>query len=282
VQALVGLGWASKQAEDAVAGVLAIRPEGRLSEAQERIVRAFANQAAVALENAQLYERVQEQAASDERQHLARELHDSVSQALYAILLGTHTAQRHLPTAPDKPVDALAYIENLAQAGIAEMRALIFELRPESLEEEGLGAVLARQVEALQHRHGLDADADVREEPQLPFATKKVVFRVAQEAIHNVVKHAGARHVEVSLKRDDERPRDAWTLIVRDDGVGFDASRAGSSRGAPGHLGLVSMRERIASVGGTLRIDSREGEGTCVTACVPAGPLDADDRDAAP
>ncbi len=261
-----------------VAGVLAIRPEGRLSEAQERIVRAFANQAAVALENAQLYERVQEQAASDERQHLARELHDSVSQALYAILLGTHTAQRQLPTAPDKAEDALAYVENLAQAGIAEMRALIFELRPESLEEEGLAGVLARQVEALRHRHGLDADADVPEEPELPFATKKVVFRVAQEAIHNVVKHASAHSVEVSLRRDDDRPRGAWKLIVRDDGVGFDASRAGTSRGAPGHLGLVSMRERIASVGGTLRIDSRAGEGTCVTACVPAETSDAGDR----
>ncbi len=249
----------------AVIGALALRPDGELSAPREQLVRAFANQASVALENAQLYDRVHEQAASDERQHLARELHDSVSQALYAILLGTHTAQRHLPAAPDKAAEALAYIENLAQAGISEMRALIFELRPESLEEEGLTGVLKRQAEALRHRHGLEADADVPEEPELPFATKKVIFRVAQEAVHNVVKHARAGRVEVALRRED----DAWTLRVRDDGQGFDPRRYAGPHGAPGHLGLVSMRERVEALGGTLELASEPGGGTSVVARVP-------------
>lgn len=246
----------------AVAGVLSLRPAAPLDEARRTLVRAFANQAAVAIENAQLYDQVQEQAASDERQHLARELHDSVSQALYAILLGTHTAQRHLPDAPDKAAEALAYVENLAQAGIAEMRALIFELRPESLEEEGLIGVLRRQVEALRHRHGLEAEEELGDEPDLPFATKKVLFRVAQEALHNVVKHARASSVEVAFGRDGA----AWLLQVRDDGVGFDPV---ALHAAPGHLGLTSMRERVSAVGGTLRVASAPGEGTTVSARVP-------------
>jgi signal transduction histidine kinase len=245
-----------------VAGVLSLRPVAPLDEARRSLVRAFANQAAVAIENAQLYDQVQEQAASDERQHLARELHDSVSQALYAIVLGAHTAQRHLPEAPDKAVETLAYVENLAQAGIAEMRALIFELRPESLEEEGLIGVLRRQVEALRHRHGLDAEADLADEPDLPFATKKVLFRVAQEALHNVVKHARATAVEVTFGRDGA----AWVLRVRDDGVGFDP---GDLQAAPGHLGLTSMRERVSALGGTLRVASAPGAGATVTARIP-------------
>jgi signal transduction histidine kinase len=246
----------------AVAGVLIVRPAAPLDEARASLARAFANQAAVAIENAQLYDRVQEQAASDERQHLARELHDSVSQALYAILLGTHTAQRHLADAPEKAAEALAYVENLAQAGIAEMRALIFELRPESLEEEGLIGVLRRQVEALRHRHGLEAEAELGDEPELAFAAKKVVFRVAQEAIHNVVKHARATSVEVSFGRDG----DAWLLRVHDDGIGFDPA---ALQTAPGHLGLTSMRERVSALGGTLRVASTPGEGTTVTARIP-------------
>jgi len=249
----------------AAGGVLLVRPDGPLGEARLRIVRAFANQAAVALENAQLYEQVQEQAASDERQHLARELHDSVSQALYAILLGTHAAQRHLPKETAKAEDALAYIESLAQAGIAEMRALIFELRPESLEEEGITGVLTRQVEALQHRHGLAAEGTVVEEPDLPFATKKVLFRVAQEAIHNVVKHARAQRVRIALDREG----DAWSLTVQDDGVGFEPGRLAVEAAASGHLGLVSMRERLSAVGGTLQIESTPGVGTTVHARLP-------------
>ncbi|MEX2502288.1 MAG: histidine kinase [Trueperaceae bacterium] len=234
---------------------------------RDALVHAFANQAAIALENAQLYERVQEQAATVERRHLARELHDSVSQALYAILLGTHAAQRQLPGAPDAAAEALRYVESLAQAGLAEMRALIFELRPESLEEEGLVGVLQRQVEALEARHGLAAEIRLPSgEPDLSFATKKVLVRVAQEATHNVVKHARARSVSVALDRSES----GWCLSVEDDGVGFDAVRGAGSPDEPGHLGLTSMRERLDAVGGVLKIRSQPGAGTRVVASVPS------------
>ena len=194
-------------------------------------------------------------------QHLARELHDSVSQALYAILLGTHTAQKQLERAPDKAAGALTYVENLAQAGIAEMRALIFELRPESLEQEGLVGVLRKQVDALETRHGLEAEARLCDEPDLPFASKQVLLRVAQEAMHNIVKHARASTVRVHLRRTRSNGSARLELVVRDDGVGFDPGGD-----FPGHLGLTSMRERLGALGGDLDIDSTPGEGTTVTA----------------
>jgi signal transduction histidine kinase len=230
---------------------------------QLRIASAFANQVAVALENANLYEQVHEQAAFEERQHLARELHESVFQALYGILLGEHTARKQLHDAPEKAGEALSYVENLAQAGLAEMRALIFELRPESLEKEGLTGALKKQLDALESRHELETEAELAAEPDLPLATKQVLFRIAQEAMHNIVKHARARHVHLRFKADSSM----IMLSVRDDGQGFDP--AGSF---PGQLGLSSMRERTAALGGVLTLSSTPGGGTEVLVKIPAVP----------
>lgn len=250
---------------DAAVGVLVLATEEPLPAERLGVVSAFATQLGVALENAHVSQQAQDQAAFEERQHLARELHDSVSQALYAILLGTHTAQRKLREAPDGAADALDYVENLAQAGLKEMRALIFVLRPESLEQEGLVGVLRKQLDAMETRHGLETTLLAEEEPPLPFATKQVLYRVAQEALHNVVKHARASHVRVALRHGEERV----TLDIADDGVGFDPDGR-----FPGHLGLTSMRERVGSLGGRLRLTSRPGEGTrlVVEAPCPAGP----------
>lgn len=208
----------------------------------------------------ELLGRVHEQAALEERQHLARELHDSVSQALYGILLGTNAAQRQLESKPEAAASALGYVEGLAQAGIAEMRALIFELRPESLEQEGLDGALRKQLDALEARHDLETTISSAGEPELPLATKQVLYRVAQEAFHNTVKHAHAKKVELRLDWDDRR----LTLEVIDDGQGFDPRQE-----FPGHLGLRSMRERVERLGGSLAIDSREGSGTRVRVDVP-------------
>lgn len=207
-----------------------------------------------------LLERVHEQAALEERQHLARELHDSVSQALYGILLGTNAAQRQLESAPETAASALSYVEGLAQAGIAEMRALIFELRPESLEQEGLSGALRKQLDALEARHDLETTTEIQGEPQLPVATKQVLYRVAQEAFHNTVKHARARRVALSLGWDSAELR----LEVADDGQGFDPDQE-----FPGHLGLRSMQERVERLGGSLEIDSRPRAGTRVRANLP-------------
>ncbi len=221
---------------------------------------AIANQAAIAIENARLYEQAQELAALEERQRLARELHDSVSQALYGIALGAHTARTLLDRDPAQVAEPLDYVLSLAEAGLAEMRALIFELRPESLEIEGLVSALTKQGAALHARHDITVQTDLSAEPALPLKVKQELYRIAQEALHNTVKHAHASKVDLRLCQTSE----AVILEVRDNGRGFDATAS-----FPGHLGLHSMQERVKGLGGVLQIESAPGQGTCVRAQVP-------------
>jgi PAS domain S-box-containing protein len=217
------------------------------------LVRTLANQAAVALENARLYGQAQEMATLQERQRLARELHDSVTQALYSIALGARTARTLLDRDPSKLAEPLDYVLALAQAGQAEMRALIFELRPESLEIEGLVTALKKQAEALQARHGLRVVIELGKEPLLPFMVKEALYRIAQEALHNSVKHAHATTVVLRLRTNTPE----IILEVIDNGVGFNPKQS-----FPGHLGVQSMRERVTHLGGTLQITSAPGQGT--------------------
>lgn len=226
-----------------------------------RMAMAIANQAAVAIENARLYERAQELAAVEERQRLARELHDSVSQALYGISLGAHTAFTLLKRDPQLVVEPLSYVLTQAEAALTEMRALIFELRPESLETEGLVVALGRQAASLQARHGITVVSELDDEPELPIKVKQEFYRIAQEALHNTVKHARAKKVDLRLQCSKE----GLLLEVCDDGVGFDAEGS-----FPGHLGLRSMRERVTRLGGFLQIESAAGQGTRIRVRLPA------------
>jgi PAS domain S-box-containing protein len=224
---------------------------------QSALTLTIANQAAVAIENARLYEQAQALAAVEERQRLARELHDSVSQALYGISLGVHTARMQLDRDPKDLAESLDYVLELAEAALIEMRALIFELRPESLETEGLVTALTKQAAALHARQGMIVELDLGEEPDLPLKVKQDLYRIAQEALHNTVKHARASRVVLRL----ELSNNAVIMEISDDGRGFDATTS-----YPGHLGLHSMRERAAKLGGTFQIESAEGQGT--TTCI--------------
>lgn len=224
---------------------------------------ALASHAAIAIENARLYEKAQRLAALQERQKLARELHDSVSQALYGIALGSRTAR----IAADKDdfrreniLEPLDYVLSLAEAGLAEMRALIFELRPESLENEGLVAALTKQTDALGARHQIQIETSFCGEPQLSLEAKETLYRVAQESLHNVVKHARATQVSLQLGSDKRQV----TLEIQDNGIGFDPQGS-----YPGHLGLRSMRERAERMGGNLVVESEPGNGTRVLMRVP-------------
>ena len=231
-------------------------------ETEVTFLQAIAGQAAVAVENARLLIEVHGKAALEERQRLARDLHDSVSQALFGIALGTRTARTLLQQNPQAALEPLDYVLSLAEAGMAEMRALIFELRPESLQTEGLIAALNKEIAALRARYGITIDAALGKEPDLPLEVKEALYRVSQEALHNTVKHARATHVDLRL----EQAPDRVALDIRDNGIGFDP--AGHF---PGHLGLRSMRERVSRLGGTLTLESIPDRGTHIRAEIPTG-----------
>jgi len=207
-----------------------------------------------------LSEQAQELAALQERQRLARELHDSVSQALYGISLGVHTAREALDSDPGEAIAPLEYVMALTEAGLAEMRALIFELRPESLATEGVIAALTKQVAVLRTRYKLSVDAQLGEEPPLSLEDKQALYRIAQEALHNIVKHAHARTVLLRLSNQDGE----LILEVGDDGKGLDPTEP-----FPGHLGLHSIQERVARLGGTCSIESAPAQGTRLRVRIP-------------
>ncbi len=149
----------------------------------------------------------------------------------------------------------------LAEAALIEMRALIFELRPESLETEGLVTALTKQAEALHARQGILVQLNLGQEPDIPLKVKQDLYRIAQEALHNTVKHARASQVELKLDQTNE----VVMLEIRDNGRGFDTTAS-----FPGHLGLHSMRERVTKLGGTFQIESIEGQGTAICIRIPA------------
>jgi len=243
-------------------GILALaHPEvNYYNPARVALAMVFANQAAAAIINARAYGQARRLASLEERQKLARELHDSVSQALYGISLGARTAQTQLERDPAKLAEPLDYILSLAEAGLSEMRALIFELRPESIQTEGLVAALTKQADAIHARHKINVVTDFGEEPNISLDAKEALYRIAQEALQNVAKHAHATKVELSLQNKDGK----LILEIRDNGKGYDASRE-----FPGHLGMKSMPERAAQIGGEFRIQSRAGTGTVITAIIP-------------
>ena len=236
-----------------------------VSPAETTFLKTLADMAAVAVENARLVGEAQAAAVMVERQRLARELHDSVAQAIYGITLGLKTAHATMTTRPDKAAAALEYALELSEGATREMRALVFSLRPETLEQEGMVKALERHVDAMRVRYHLEVVTDFEAEPELDGATRLALYRVASEALHNIVKHARAKVVHLRLKSDNR----TCCLSIEDDGVGFEPDGD-----YPGHLGLQSMRERVESVGGDFRVESEEGKGSKIQAVVPALPAD--------
>jgi PAS domain S-box-containing protein len=209
-------------------------------------------------------------AAGEERAHLARELHDSVTQALFSMTLLTRTTEILLDRDPEKARDKLGTLRDLQREALAEMRALIFELRPGNLEQDGLDRALKTHTAALSGRIGLPIVVSTNLDDRLPIEIEDVIYRIAQEALHNIVKHAGARQVHVEL---EGRP-DTVSLRIVDDGQGFDPTNI-----PEGHLGLAGMRARAAKIGGRLTIRSRPGSGTTVELQVPLRPAVDPERD---
>ncbi|PYE55937.1 sensor histidine kinase [Deinococcus yavapaiensis] len=221
---------------------------------------AVADQASSAIGLDDLLRRTRTEASERERARMARELHDSVAQALYGIALGAKTARAQLQRDPAKASESLEYTVSLADGAASEMKALLFALRPDALEEGGLTPALARLAEALKARYKLDAVLEAPEEPQVSGDVKGALYRIAQEAAHNAVKHAKATNVRIRLDDDEGR----LTLTIVDDGIGFDPS---ASRN--GTLGLKSMKERAIAVGASFDVTSHLGAGTTVAVRLP-------------
>jgi PAS domain S-box-containing protein len=216
------------------------------------------------LDNDLLREQAVQAAAQSERAKLARDLHDSVSQAVYGIALGARTIQESGAAAQAPQIAApLEYILTLAEAALTEMRALIFELRPEALREEGLRAALEKQAAAIHARHGLTVHTEIADEPHCEYIVKEALYRIALEAMQNSVKHARASTIGVLVSQEDGVVR----MELTDNGIGFDPASV-----RVGGLGRKSMHERALALGGTLSLESAEGSGTRIIVRLPAFP----------
>jgi signal transduction histidine kinase len=233
------------------------RRRGRFTDEDLQLIQELAPHAAVAIENARLFERSRELSILEERNRLARELHDSVAQTMLGAAVTAEAALRSLDREDAGARGQVAQVAELVRSAVAELRALVFELRPADLEEEGLAPAIRKHADVLARVHGVrievDADCDRRLEPR----TEQGLFRIAQEALGNAVKHADAECIRLRLALANG----TLALRVTDDGCGFEPDAAARR----GRLGLVSMRERADRLGGALVIESAPGAGTSVS-----------------
>ena len=221
---------------------------------------AFANQVAVAIDNARLWAQAEEAAVAAERNRLARDLHDAVTQTLFSASLIAEVLPRLWERNPDEGRRRLAELRELTRGALAEMRTLLLELRPSVLTEAGLASLLRQLAEATIGRARLPVSLAVDEQIQLPPEVQVALYRIAQEALNNVAKHSGARKATVSLCQKAGRVE----LSIGDDGQGFDASQSRLHS-----LGLGIMRERAEAIGAALKIESEAGNGARVLVVWP-------------
>ncbi|MFE2219580.1 GAF domain-containing sensor histidine kinase [Streptomyces canus] len=242
------------------------KPEGDcgFTEEDEALLSILAQHAAIALTNARLYERSRELTIAEERSRLAHELHDAVSQKLFSLRLTAQAAAALVDRDPSRAKDEMQQVATLAAEATDELRAAVVELRPAALDEDGLTATLRTHVQVLDRAHTARVTFAARSFRALPAAQEEAMLRVAQEALHNALRHSGAVHVDVTV----DRRGGGAVLRVTDDGSGFDPQ---SIRRAGRHLGLVSMRDRTSGVGGTLTVESAPGKGTTIEMEVPGG-----------
>ena len=230
----------------------------------EELIRLLAAHAAIAITNARLYEQSRELSILSERNRLALELHDAVSQKLFGLVLSAEAARTLVERDPAAATGQLAKLQALAQDTLDELRSLVFELRPLELDKDGLAGALRKHVEVLRRLQPQMIELDLATEPTPDAARDRELLRIAQEALQNAQRHAAAEHVTVRLQQ-----RDGLLLLeVADDGVGFDPD-APELRAR--RLGLTSMEERAHRIGGRLEIRSAKGTGTIVHVEVSIG-----------
>lgn len=234
------------------------------SDADQELIELFAAHAAVAVATARVHERSRELSVVEERNRLARDLHDAVSQTLFSLTLTAEAAAELIERDPAAARVQLAEVGRLAAEARAEMRSLVFQLRPADLEADGLVATLRKHVEVLGRVHPARVEMIVRGDGTPDAGTQRELYRIAQEALQNALKHSRAERITLEL----DLAESGGTLTVTDDGGGFDlADPVVRSR----HLGLTVMQERARTIGGRLELRSRPGDGTMVRVEIPGG-----------
>lgn len=222
----------------------------------QALVELLAPHAGLAIKNVRLYEQSRELSIVQERNRLARELHDSVTQTLFSMKLAAESANVLIENDLAETRVQLARLQELARQASTEMRSLVFELRPSELEIEGLVATLRKHIDVLRRVHEIDIELHTRGGRLLDPSQEKEVFRIVQEALNNAIRHSRATEITVELIMEDDKLQ----VSVADDGVGFDPVAPRQSR----RLGLVSMSERAQALQAEFSISSAPGRGTVV------------------
>ncbi|WP_160712370.1 GAF domain-containing sensor histidine kinase [Halodesulfovibrio sp. MK-HDV] len=228
----------------------------------KNIMELFAGQATLALRNVTLAEQSDKLVVAEERQRLGRELHDSVTQALYAVTLCADAASRSMALGKEKvATEQLHALRGMAQQAMRDMRSLIFDLHPPELENEGLVGAIQARMNSVEIRSGLNAKMFVNgEERRLAHSTEEEMFRIAIEALSNATKHSHANNVSVTITYEPE----LVSMSIKDDGKGFAIEQLPT-----GGMGLRNIRERANKLHATLSIDSTENDGTTICVVVP-------------
>jgi signal transduction histidine kinase len=255
-------------ADESAMGVIVVahsEPE-RFPPASLPFLAVVANQVSLAVANANAYRKSEELAIAEERARIAREVHDGIAQSLAFTGLKLDLVARLLTRDPDAAAGELAEAKTTIRELIREVRRSIFALRPVDLERHGFVETLRRYAVDFGQQNDVSVDLEVTPIPELSMKSEAVLFRIFQEAMHNVAKHARAQRVVIDVGPDESGQ---VKVVVRDDGRGFDPGEVGDRVTSAGGLGLLQMRERVESRGGTLAIDSVPGEGTTIAASVP-------------
>jgi signal transduction histidine kinase len=239
-------------------GVIALyyREPRPFSEEDVGLAQSFGDQAALAIENSRLREQLERSAVAAERLRLARDLHDSVTQSLFAASLQAEALRRQWRPPSAEAVESLDDVERLTRGALAEMRTMLLEMRPDAMAQSSLDDLLRHLVHATEARTRIPIKLSLTTAPAVPPDVTIAFYRIAQEAMNNVVRHSKARRAWVTLSCRDGLVK----LVVGDDGRGFDASRAG-----PEQFGLRIMRERAEGVTATLDVATESRRGTVVT-----------------
>jgi nitrate/nitrite-specific signal transduction histidine kinase len=235
--------------------ILGKRQPVKLSPEERALLNSIGKQVGVALENAHLYEQAEQTAITAERSRLARELHDAVTQTLFSANLIADVIPRIWKRNPEEGMQNLEELRQLTRGALAEMRTLLLEMRPESIERSDLKGLLTQLCDAFTGRVRVPISLEILGGHDPALDVKIVFFRIAQEALNNIAKHSGASQVEVYL---DSKP-EKLHMVIKDNGLGFDPGAIAS-----GHLGISIMQERANSIGARLKVNSQSGQGTIV------------------